>query len=294
MKRREDEYDDRERGADDGIYDYADHEDDYRDERYAGDDYEDYPEENNPFETPVRKKKAPVKKAPEKKKKESLIVILKRNIKKIGIGVAVLAVIIIAIVIAASISKRKNDGAKFARSLADSINRSIAAAKKQTEEIELAADSQYPAVNSVFYMYNDKAESKKSVTLEGMTFPQWLIVCDRDGDTLAGVKFFDFRTLNDSVYGEKRKAYFDPKPLVQAGASIEEVEKALDLQPYCTQYLRDKTQQRDYRYYCTDSDSGDTVSYTITAHFNESDALIDIASSRANYMAALLLSGIAQ
>ncbi|MBR5370581.1 MAG: hypothetical protein IK130_00055 [Oscillospiraceae bacterium] len=304
MGRRNDDYDLRDRYDED--YDVRDADDD----GYSVRGYDDLPsqddyfknghaqdiEEDNPFERPTKKKKSPAKKSSEKgepaKKKESLIVVLKQNIKKIAIGAAILAVIIIGIIIAATISKRKNDGAKFARSLADSINRSIAAAKKQTTDIELAADSQYPAVNSVFYMYNEKAESKKSVTLEGMTFPQWLIVCDKDGDNLAGVKFFDFRTLNDSVYGEKRKAYIDPKTIAQAGATIEQVETALDLQPYCTQYLRDKTHQRDYRYFYKDAETGDTVSYTISALFNESDVLTSISDSRANYMAGLLLSGI--
>lgn len=274
MKREKDEYDLRERD-----------DDEFSMERYFEEGLSDGREPNNPFEPEPAKKKHPAK-----KKGGSKLEALKKNLKLILIVLAVIAAIIIGIIIAVTVSKRKNDGAKFARTIADSIGLTMTSAK-QSSKIELTADSAYPAVNATFYMYNDKAESKKTVKLEGSTYPQWLIVCDKDGDNLAGVKFFDFRALDDSVYGEKRNGYLDTKT-VQAGAAIEQVEQALDLVPYCTQYLRDGTQQRDYRYFFKDSDTGDTVCYTVSALFNANDVLVNVSEARTNYMAGILLNGI--
>lgn len=250
-------------------------------ERYFEDGLADGSEPNNPFEPKPAKKKAPAK-----KKRSNPFSVLKKNIKKIAIGAGVLAVAVIGIVIAVNVSKRKNDGARFAQQIADYIGLNIASAEKSSG-ISLQTDSQFPAVNAVYSFYNSKTESKKSVEVQGTHLPQWLIICEKDGENLTGVRYYDFRLLTDSVFGTKRKGYIDPKTVLPS-SEIEQVESTIGLEPYCINYTGDKVQIREYRYYYEDADTDDLVSYTISATYNLNGAVVSVTDSRADYMSGLL------
>lgn len=208
------------------------------------------------------------------------------RLKMLLIIVGALLVLSLILWLVISISRKRNNGALYAQKLAESIGLSVVNAQ-QAADITLKADSAYPTLNTIYVMNNTKAESKRSVVVSGVHLPQWLILCEKDGDVLSSVKFYDYRALKDNVFGEKRRGYIDPNSVV-TGTSVEQVEEQLGLVPYCTQYLPDKTVQRDYRYCFKDPESGDLWSYTISTVWSPEGTLLGTTDLRGDYMAGLL------
>lgn len=271
------------------MQDEREREDDLSMDRYFDEGLSEDIEENNPFEQPVRKKrtkKSPAKSAASNAARSGLQK-LRKNFKIVLFALGIVAVLVIVIIVVSLISKRNNDGKRFALQLSDSINLSLDTAM-QTTGFQLDADSQFPSVNQIFSFYNYKLESKKDVVVQNVTLPQWLILCERDGSNLQGVLFYDFRVLEDNVFGVKRKGYLDPNT-VQQGMTADEAEAALDMDPYCIHYLGNNTQQRDYRYCYKDGETGNLVSYTITVALNPNGSVTGVTDARGDYMSGLLM-----
>jgi len=264
----------------------AKNQDDYSMDDYVNERLSEDVEPNNPFE--IETQDTPRRKASAKQKKPARTPKKKKSRKRIQIIAAAAAVLILALVIFIFIRKRSNDGARYARILAKNIGTPISSARKAAG-VELQTESDYLTLNQLFISYQAIAESRKSCRIQGVNLPEWAIFCNTDANELISVTYYNYELLEDSIFGTERKSYLDPS-LIAAGLSVSEVEKKLELEPYRVQYLQDKTQLREYRYCYDDKDTGDVVSYAITAKWDENGSLALISDARRNYIAALLSS----
>ena len=238
-------------------------------------------EPNNPFEIlepeqPRRKKSTGKKKSAAKR-------------RRILIAAAAVLLLVLILAIALLIARRRNDGARYARKLAGGIGQQITAASKSAG-VTLAQESSYATLNKLYASYQGITESKKSCHIEGVKLPQWAIFCNTNGDELSTVTYYNYKVLEKHIFGVQRKSYDDPN-LVPTGATVEQAEEKLELEPFRIQYLQDKNELREYRYCYKDRDSDEIVSYVITAVWDESGALQNYPTDvRRNYIGTLLAS----
>ncbi|MBR6108079.1 MAG: hypothetical protein IKQ39_08755 [Oscillospiraceae bacterium] len=238
-------------------------------------------EPNNPFEVPM-------KDGGGHKGKHRLKGKVNIKSKKFLIILAVIAVLVLFLILFIWIRKRQNDGARYARLLAKNIGTPISSARKDAG-LDLKTESDYTTLNQLYISYQAIAESRKDCTIQGVHLPEWAIFCNTDANELTNVTYYNYELLEDSIFGTERKSYLDPQ-LIPERASISEVEKKLDLEPYRIQYLQDRTQLREYRYCYDDKETGDVVAYAITAKWDSSGALYEIKDIRRNYIGTLLSS----
>lgn len=237
-------------------------------------------EPNNPFEVlepeEPKKKKKTVSKRRQPKRKRILVVL------------CVLAVLILAFVIFIFVQHRRNDGQRYARKFSENIGKQITSAQKAAG-ITPKQRSDYATLNSLYSSYQGIAESGRSCRIQGVKMPEWAIFLNTDAEELTNVTYYNYNLLEKNVFGTERKAYIDHQP-IQRGSSVEAVEQTLDLVPYRIQYLQGKTELREYRYCYKDGDSGEIVSYVITALWDENGVLTDISQTKRNYIGTLLAS----
>lgn len=201
----------------------------------------------------------------------------------IVVGVLVLVLIIWLIV---SISKRRNDGAKYALKYSQCIGASMSDAMSNVK-LSLHSESDYSVLNNAFQPFSNCATSKKKTEVQGVTLPQWMILCNTTESNLSDVWFYDYRVLEDNPYGTKRKAYLDPSQV----STGEEFEKELDLKPYCIHYLPDHTEVREYRYCFEDAETGDLTAYIISAQLN-AGVVTTVTDRRVDFLSAIIKSSL--
>ena len=254
--------------------------DNYVNERLAEDI-----EPNNPFETPLQDT------AKKKKKRfnpKNLRGKVNLRSKKTLVILAVIAALILFLILFIWISKRRNDGARYARLLAQNIGSPINSARKAAG-IDLSTESRYITLNQLYISYQAIAESKKECKIQGVHLPEWAIFCNTEANELTNVTYYNYELLEDSIFGTERKSYIDPK-LVPENSGITDTEKKLDLSPYRIQYLQNRTQLREYRYCYDDKETGDVVAYAIIATWDEKGNRLSLEDYRRNYIGTLLSS----
>ncbi len=243
-------------------------------------------EPNNPFEVAEQPAKHSGKRVKLKKegggKKRTFI---GKRIIVLAVAAALLLAILGTMLL---IMKRKNDGARYARKLSESIGMPLVNAKKNAG-IETDTQSRFATLNQLYASFQAIAESRKTCRIQGVKLPEWAIFCNTSADELTNVTYYNYEVLEKNVFGTVRKSYQDPH-LVSIGSTVEQVEDQLDLVPYRIQYLQGQTQRREYRYCYIDRETDDIVAYVITAIWDESGLLSNIEDSRKNYIGSLLAS----
>lgn len=234
-------------------------------------------EPNNPFDVVVEDKKNAAK-----RRKRTL-----HSRRIIGLIITVL-VLILAILIALFISHRRNDGARYAKKLSESIGMPLTAAQKNAD-LTLSNESGSKTLNQLYASYQAIAESRRACKIQGVKLPEWAIFCNTEAEELVNVTYYNYEVLEKNIFGTERKAYIDPN-LIQIGTAAEQVENQLGLTPFRVQYLQGQTEIREYRYCYSDDDSGDVVAYVITAVWDETGSLQTISDIRKNYIGSLLAS----
>ena len=251
-------------------------------ENYFNEGLADEAEPNNPFEVlepeqPKKKKnKAPVRKKKSGAKRSRILLVL-------GLAAALILVLLLVIFV----QKRRNDGQRYARKLAEKIGSPIATAQKSAG-VTLAQQSAFPTLNKLYASYQGITESGKTCRIQGVKLPEWAIFCNTEAEELINVTYYNYEALEKNPFGIERKAYIDPN-LIQTDANAEQVESQLGLKPFRVQYLQGQTVIREYRYCYADKDSGDMVAYVITAVWDETGRL-GISDARKNYIGSLLAS----
>lgn len=266
--------------------------DDLSMEEYFNEGLADGTEPNNPFavaepepKQKQRKKKAPkLKPVKEKEPRKKRVV----SGKRVMIAVICLAVLAMVLAVVILIGIRRNDGARYARKLSESIGMPVKDAEKNAN-ISLKSDSAYTTLNQIYASFQGIAESKKTCKVQGVRLPEWAIFCNTNADELTNVTYYNYEVLEKNVFGTVRKSYQDPN-LISETATPENVESQFDLTPYRIQYLQGQKELREYRYCYIDGDKGDIVAYVITAVWDNSTGRLSISDSRKNYIGSLLAS----
>lgn len=253
-------------------------------ENYFNEGLADEAEPNNPFEVlePEQPKKKKKSKAPVRKNKGGA----KRN--RILLVLGLTGVLVLVLVLVIFVQKRRNDGQRYARRLAEKIGSTSGTAQKYAG-VTLQQQSAFSTLNKLYASYQGIAESGKTCRIQGVKLPEWAIFCNTDADDLTNVTFYNYELLEKNVFGTERNAYIDTNQ-IPVGSTLAEVETQLDLIPYRIQYLQGKTELREYRYCYEDRDTDEIVSYVITAIWDEKGALTNISGTRRNYIGTLLAS----
>ena len=245
-------------------------------EKYFNEGLAEDTEPNNPFDVVVEENRNAAK-----RRKRTL------HSRRIIIFVVIVLLLILGILIAVFITHRRNDGARYARKLSESIGMPITAAEKNAD-LTLSPESSSKTLRQLYASYQAIAESRKSCKIQGVRLPEWAIFCNTEAEELINVTYYNYEVLEKNVFGIERKAYVDPNT-VQSGSSWDQVEDQLGLTPFRIQYLQGQTEIREYRYCYADEDSGDIVAYVITAVQDETGKL-SISDVRKNYIGSLLAS----
>lgn len=189
------------------------------------------------------------------------------------------------------VTGRKNDGARYAQKFSLCIGNTIQDAKSNVK-LALTESSDYTILNHLNQPFAACAVSKKQAEVQGVTLPEWSIICRTDGDILTEVWYYSYEVLEDNPYGIERKAYFDPSQ-VAANVSPEQAEDQMKLSPYCIRYQADHTQIREYRYCFEDAETGDLTAYIITGTWDTNDELLSLTDRRVDFLTAILKSTLA-
>ncbi len=250
-------------------------------------------EPNNPFE--VEEKEKHIMKLNRNKKQsdsgESRAHKASTRFKRLLAAVIAVIVVILVIWMIVYFVRRSNDGARQAASLSEGIGSQITTAQNAAKpKVTLKSESDFAALNQVYADHTSMTESRKTCKVMGVTMPEWAIICHTEGETLTTVTYYDYTLLEKNVFGTARKSYLDPN-LITGALTVEQVEDQLGLEPFSIVYNADKSVQRSYRYFYKDGETGDFVSYIITAQWDQGGALQGISDLRTNYIAQLLNTG---
>lgn len=256
-------------------------------ENYFNEGLADNTEPNNPFEITEQAQQKKRKGSSGKSGKSARSGKASKG-KRILIAIAAVLVLAAGLSLFLFIRKLHNDGARYARKLAEKIGSPLTTAQKAAD-ITTKTTSDYVTLNQLFASYQGIAESSKSCRIEGVLLPQWAIFCNTNGDELSTVTYYNYKVLEKHIFGVQRKSYDDPN-LVPTGATVEQAEEKLELEPFRIQYLQDKNELREYRYCYEDKDSGDVAAYIITGIWDENGQLTKLTDTRKNYIGTLLAS----
>lgn len=200
--------------------------------------------------------------------------------------VALIAVILIVSLVV-FISKRKNDGKRFAKNLADCIGSSMQDTQKNAKNVSLLNQSDYAAIDQMLQPFAACVTSRKEAVVQGVHVPEWNIICRTNEDVLSEVWFYDYTVLESTPYGTKRKAYLDITQIA-SDSNIASFEDVLGLKPYCIHYNSDFSQTREYRYCFEDAETNNLSAYIITATWDKSETLLQQDDRRVDFLTAIL------
>lgn len=209
-----------------------------------------------------------------------------RGKKLLMVGVGVLAVALVLWMII-SISKKRNNGAKYAERYSKCIGATMSDAMSNVK-LGMYSESQYPQLDQAYQPFTNCAVSKKKTEILGVTLPQWMILCNADDSQLTDIWFYDYRVLEDNPYGTKRKAYLETAEITDPT----DPESQLGLKPYCTHYLPDHTQVREYRYCFENAETGDMTAYIIAAEFDNQGNMTSISDRKVDFLSAIIKTSL--
>ena len=239
-------------------------------------------EPNNPFEVSEHKSEKHEKREKHSDEGGSKF----HALKKWLLMVVIIALIVVILFLLVTIFRRRNDGARYARKLAEGLGGQLTAAQSGAE-IQLKNESAYASINQVYPEHAAMAESKKTCKVLGVKLPEWAIICHTEGDLLNTVTYYDYTRLESNPFGAEKKSYIDPNEFT-GPLSSEQISEKLNMEPYSVTYQKDGSVQRTYRYCYKDGETGGLVSYIITADFDMAGALRGMSDARPNYVATLL------
>ncbi len=197
----------------------------------------------------------PAEETPAKKNNFKLIAILSL------IAIAIVAVAILILIAVFSFNK----GASIYDDI--QIGRDIAYIENETK-IEFSPTSKYDAVKDV-NNFNYILEDESSISVEGINLPAWAVMLKTGSDkTASSAHFYDFSVLKKTWKGFETSAKFEPNTITY-GMTEREVEKALGFDPYCKSKFVDNTIITTYRYYFTDTQTGNDSVYEITVEYSD-------------------------
>ncbi|NLK71281.1 MAG: hypothetical protein GX286_07605 [Clostridiales bacterium] len=216
-----------------------------------------------------------------------VVAVEKKPKKKLKVIISlVLIILIIITVFVIFVILNKNDGEKIAISLSEKLGSTAEKAAKNAD-IKLKKLSDYDFINDLGD-FSDIYESKSTIKVNGVNVPEWVILCysDKSGK-LEEVVYYNYKILKDNVNGMKVKKKIDVSK-IEDGATIEEVEKILNLKPIQVIRSNDDKKIYKYKYYYEDSKSKDEKSYYITIMLNFDDKVMAVQEIEDDYITKVL------
>lgn len=202
----------------------------------------------------------------------------------LAIFVAII-VIVATTIIVIKVDQWKNDGARYARTLAEQIGVSPDTAQKYAR-ITMENTSAHACINMATKDYGHLFESKKTVQVSGVTIPEWLVLAGTDNNVINEVVYYDYRQLKKYGNGVETSGHVKYEG-INTGMDATAVQKYIGFPPLCTKYTSDSLVE-SYKYYYEDKNTGDTVSYTL--HVTYKDGKAASATEEENYFILSVLT----
>ena len=181
--------------------------------------------------------------------------------------IIVLVLIAIAAVVILVLMNMPSEGEKVLRNVPIGRDLAYAEAKTETDFTEV---SKYEAVKQLGD-YDSVCEGDMTVKVEGVAFPEWLIAVSlADDNTIERVGYYDFSQLQKSWKGHHSANEID-KSVIEYGMKRKAVDRVLGFTPYSIIKGIDNTVTNVYRYYYSDSVTGNDVVCNFCVVFNEVD-----------------------
>ncbi|MCD8327493.1 MAG: hypothetical protein LUC25_00160 [Ruminococcus sp.] len=175
----------------------------------------------------------------------------KPNSKKTAlIGLALVAVIIILLVIFLVVQFSKSESEEIAELLAEGVGHKTSDLLK-LEDVSLEEKSTYSGVTD-YIKFSYLNESGDEIKVDGVKMPEWLVTVFEEEDVVTSVILYDFTVMENTYKGLKADGEIKLSSYSE-GDSFSKVEKAIDLDPYTTEYNDDDVIIYTYKYYYIDS-----------------------------------------
>ena len=240
---------------------------------------EDAPENGN-----AKKKK--VRNTSDKKSKNKLIF----AVRIAGILIIIGLIIFVIIYIAGTI--RGNEGRKIFDSVP--LGRDISFIEKEAGTSFLNGESsKYGAVNYIAE-YDHICESEKSVTVDGITLPEWAVLLRENSSGAAEeAVLYNFSLLKHSWMGSRLASKLEATS-VEYGMSIKSAERAIGLKPYTiVKESKENISVYVYRYHYTDSESSNNCVMNFCIEVSDVDNQVkNVYDEQLDYLNLILQTNV--
>lgn len=226
------------------------------------------PDEREEQDVPQKRGRKAGKNGTEKNKKRRLIIIVRAAAAVLIIAAIAVLCVIIAGNIRASKGRKIFDGVPLGRDV-EYIGTQVGA------EFAAAGASEYGAVNHIAGTYNYVCEAEKSVTVDGIPLPEWVVLLSENGGAVTEAKLYNFSVLKHGWMGERTADMIDPSTAVEFGSTVKAAERSLGLKPYAIiKESGSNTSTYVYRYHYTDSQTGSNCVKNIYVVANDVDGKV--------------------
>lgn len=207
-----------------------------------------------------KKKDKKTEKADEKTKKRKVFII------RAVLVTAAALLVVGAVVFIASLIK-SNEGINALDDIP--IGRDLAYAESKTGK-DFVLISRHNAVKEICE-FDGIIESEKAIRADGVNLPEWAVTVELGEDrSIVKASYYNFTALQDSWKGSFSSEEI-PVEAIEYGMTEKDVEKKLGFKPYVVIKDIDNTITYIYRYYYTDTLTGDDVVCNYGVIFNDVD-----------------------
>lgn len=207
--------------------------------------------------------------------------------KKGMLAVAVILLLLIAVVLGMMKYRSwRNDGARYARKLAEQIGVATQTAEKYAR-LSLSGSSENASINLAMDGREFIFESERSADVSGVSIPAWVIYVDVDDNQISTVDYYDYRALGRYGTGVQHREGHIALEGITTTMDSSAVQNYIGFAPLCTSYTAD-SHKEVYKYYYKDENSGNTVCYFLAVNYK--DGLAVSASEREDYFLLNVLS----
>jgi hypothetical protein len=203
------------------------------------------------------------------------------RIKLAGGILAVIAVVIVAILIVSSL--KRSEGERIFANVP--LGRSIEIVDKDTG-VTFEVYSEYDVLSTI-NAYSYVCESDSSVTVEGISLPDWAVLLTKNSqNNISRVSYYEFAALRSSWKGSTANIEITD---ITYGQKISDVKKMLKMSPYAMiATLDNNTTECIFRYNAPD-ENGNSRVYNLSVFIDDADDTVkDVTRSELDYIGFFL------
>lgn len=197
--------------------------------------------------------------------------------------ITIVAIAVIGIIIV-KVNQWRNDGARYASSLAEQIGVSPETAQKYAR-MTLSSTSEYAPINmtangALIY------ESKEDLQVSGVTIPEWVIFAGTVNNVVTDVTYYDYGQLKKYGNGVQTSDHIGAEG-IHTGMDQKAVQEYVGFAPFCTKYNGAEIVET-YKYYFNSKENGDVTAYFLNVTYRDGKAAA--ASEQENHFILSLLT----